>query len=106
MSLLCSIIAYCAHVYFIQVELIYNVVLISHVQQSGSYIFHILFHYGLSQDIEYSSLCINSCTLLFIQSIYNSLHLLIPSPSVPHSPSPLATTNLFPKSVGLFLFCI
>ena len=51
---------------FFEVYLIYNVVLISTVQQSGSYIyeyiyiyilFHILFHYGLSQDIEYSSLC-------------------------------------------------
>ena len=60
--------------YFILVELIYNVALISHVQQSDSYIVHIL-----SQDIEYSSLCIISSTLLFIQSIYNSLHLLIPN---------------------------
>ena len=42
-----------------------NVVLISAVQQSDSVIhtcmyldmlFHVLFHYGLSQDIEYSSL--------------------------------------------------
>ena len=37
-------------------------VLISAVQKSDSVIhiyvlFHILFHYGLSQDIEYSSLC-------------------------------------------------
>ena len=60
--------------YFILVELIYHVALISQVQQSDSYIVHIL-----SQDIEYSSLCIISSTLLFIQSIYNSLHLLIPN---------------------------
>ena len=45
----------------IDVELIYNVVLISVVQQSDSvintyiHIFHILFHYGFSQNIEYSS---------------------------------------------------
>ena len=31
--------------------------LISAVQQNDCYLFHILFHYGLSQDIEYSSLC-------------------------------------------------
>ena len=49
---------------FIEVWLIYYVVLTSAVQQSDSviyvcvciYIFHNLFHYGLSQDIEYSSL--------------------------------------------------
>ena len=51
-------------IFFIEVQLIYNVVLISAVQQSDSVI-HIytffsmfFFHYGLSQDIEYSSLYI------------------------------------------------
>ena len=52
--------------YFIEEELIYNVVLISAVQQSDLYIsiklyiykiFHILFLDGLSQDIESNSLC-------------------------------------------------
>ena len=59
--------------FLIEVYLIYNVVLISAVQQSDSVLqytqlyiyiyiyihilFYILFHYGLSQDIEYSSLC-------------------------------------------------
>ena len=37
--------------------------------------FYILFHYGLSQDIEYSSLY--SRTLFFIYSMYNGLYLLI-----------------------------
>ena len=46
---------------FFGVYLSYNVVLVSAVQQSDLVIhiyilFHILFHYGLSQDIEYSSL--------------------------------------------------
>ena len=49
---------------FIEVQLIYNV-LISTIQQSDSYIyiyihtlfFIFLFHYGLSQDVEYSSQC-------------------------------------------------
>ena len=72
--------------------MIYNV-FISTVQQSDSAIhiyilFHSLFHYGLSQDIGYSSLCytVGPChrTLLFIHPVYNSLHLLIPnSPSIP-----------------------
>ena len=39
-----------------KVQLIYNVVLISGTQQSYSVIY-IIFHYGLSQHIEYSSLC-------------------------------------------------
>ena len=47
--------------FLIEVELIYNVALISAIQQSDSVthiyiLFHILFHYGLSQDMEYSSL--------------------------------------------------
>ena len=50
-------------IFLTEVELIYNIVFISVVQQSGSVIhiwalfFYILFHYGLLQDIEYSSLC-------------------------------------------------
>ena len=53
---------------FVKVWLIYNVVLISTVQHTQLHVyihiyiyvyilFHILFCYGLSQDIEYSSLC-------------------------------------------------
>ena len=49
--------------YFLKIEaqLIYNVVLIYAVQKSDSVIhiyifFYVLFHYGLSQEIEYSSL--------------------------------------------------
>ena len=51
------------NLFFIEVQLIYNVVLISAVQQSDSVIhihtffFNIVFHYGLSQGIGYSSLC-------------------------------------------------
>ena len=46
-------------IYLIEVWLIYNVVLISAVHQSDPVIciyilFHILFHYGLSQDTEYT----------------------------------------------------
>ena len=52
---------------------------ISAVQQSDSVIhinilFHILFHDGLSQDSEYSSLCYNRT--LFLYPLYNSLHVL------------------------------
>ena len=49
-------------IFLTEVELIYNIVFISAVQQSGSvmhiwtFFFYILFHYGLLQDIEYSSL--------------------------------------------------
>ena len=57
-------------------------------------LFHSLFHYGLSQDIEYF---IAQFPVLFIDSAYTSLYLLIPnSHSIPLPPSfPLATTSLF-----------
>ena len=41
------------------------------------YYIYILFNYGSSQDIEYSSPCYYSRTLLIIHYIYDSLHLLI-----------------------------
>ena len=50
-------------IFFIELQLIYSVVPLSSVQQSDSVIhiytffFYIMFHYGLSQDIEHSSLC-------------------------------------------------
>ena len=64
--------------------------LTSAVQQSDSVtliyiVLHILSHYGLSQDIKYSSLCstlLGPCCLsilYIIVSIHNSLHLLIPN---------------------------
>ena len=45
-------------------------------------IFHTLFHYGLSKDIEYNSLCYTYD--LVVYSMYNSLHLLTwnPTPSL------------------------
>ena len=49
--------------FFIEVQLICNVVLISALQQSGlvvhiyTFFFHILFNYGLSQNIEHGCLC-------------------------------------------------
>ena len=53
-------------------------------------LFLIFFHYGLSQDIEYSLPYIR--TLLFIHSKYNSLHLPTPN-SQPISLSPLPLGN-------------
>ena len=66
--------------------------LISPTQQRKAVIhiyvpFHILFHYDLSQDIEYSSLCyIYSETLLVTHLVYASLPLLsqIPNPPFLH----------------------
>ena len=47
-------------------------------------LFHILFHYGLLQDTECIVPVLYSRTLLFIHSICNSLHLLVPnSQSIP-----------------------
>ena len=66
-------------------------------------VFHILFYYGLSQEIEYSSLCskVGLCCL----SILNVI-VCICQPQIPSPPSsPLTITSLFSLSVSLFLFC-
>ena len=67
-------------------------------------LFCILFQYGLSQDVEYSSLCYTvepHCLfiLYIIVCIYQPQAL---SPSISLPPLPLATTNLFSMSVSLF----
>ena len=95
---------------FIDVELIYNVVLIllfrKWLSYTYIYIFHILFHYGLSQDIEYSSLCyrVGPCCWSILY-ILVSWQLLIPnSHSFPPSPpSHSVTTSLFSMAVSLFV---
>ena len=66
--------------FLIEVELIYNVVLISAIQQSDSFIhayIYILLHYGLSQDIEYSSLCctVGPCCLSIL--VFNKIQILL-----------------------------
>ena len=70
-------------------------------------LFQTIFHYVLSQDIEYSSLCatVGPCCLSILYM--NSLHLLTPNYSqsiLPPSFSPLATTRLFPLFVNPFVF--
>ena len=53
--------------------------MISAAQQKDSVIYTFFlysFHYDLSQDIEYSSLCYIVGLLFFIHSMYTSLHLL------------------------------
>ena len=75
------------YVSFIEVQLGFTMLLIASILPSDSVththththiyiLFHILFHYGLSQDIGYSSLWYS---LLFIHPTYNSLPLLIPN---------------------------
>ena len=59
---------------FMEVELIYKVVLASGIQKSDFliYFFQIIFYYRLLQDIEYSSLCYtvnHSCVSLTILNI-------------------------------------
>ena len=87
----------------ILLQLIQNVVLISSVQQSDSVmhiyiIFHILFHYDLSQDTEYSYLCYtvepsylftHICSLPLL--ISNS-HSFPPLPTLPGNHKPVLYT--------------
>ena len=59
----CTLEFFFLNLFKIEVQLTYNVVLISAIQQSDSVIYilffltNILFHYGLSQDTENSSVC-------------------------------------------------
>ena len=86
--------------------------LISAVQQSdsvihtGTFFFKILFHYGLLQDIEYSSLCCTAglCCLSILNIIVCICESETPSPSLLHPSPRLATTSVFSLSVSLFLF--
>ena len=67
-------------------------------------LFHTLFHCGLSQDIEYSSLCyaVGPCCLSIL---YKSLPLLISFPFLPfQTPHPFGTISLFSVCMSLFLF--
>ena len=73
---------------FTEVQLIYNVVLVSGGQQNYIYIsilFQILFHYTLLQDIEYDSPCytVGPCCYLFSIQQFVSVNpklLIYPSP--------------------------
>ena len=76
--------------FFIEVYLIYNVVLVSGVQQSDSVIhtylsllFQILFPYRLLQDIEHNSLCytVGPCLFYIQQCVSNPKLLIYPSPT-------------------------
>ena len=99
--------------FFIKVQLIYNVLSISAVQQSDPVI-HIytfffsyyLLSYSITSDwIQFSVLY--SRTSLLIHFKCNNLHLPTPnSQSIPLPPCfHLATTSLFSVSMSLFLFC-
>ena len=86
---LCGITLCCHYFYFVFNLFCWSIidlrgVLISSLLQSGSVmqmflLFHIRFHYGLSQDVEYSFLCcrVRPCCLYILP--YNSFHLLIPN---------------------------
>ena len=76
------------------------------------YSFSYSFPYGLSQDIEYSSLCYTVRTLLSIYPIYNSLHLLIPNSQSypPQPPNPCfgkrKSALYLCKSVSVKFICV
>ena len=70
--LVCWFVGFCIFKNFIELWLIYNIVLISAIEQSDSviyiYYFSYFFHYGLLQDIEYIYLCstLGSCCLYIL----------------------------------------
>ena len=67
---------------------------------------HILFDYGLSHNIEYSSLCCKySEALLSIHLVYSSLHLLIPDsqPTLPPWQPQLCSSCLLTDFFFIFI---
>ena len=101
------------NLFIIEAQLIYNVVLIlvySKVIQLYTHNTHIymyiciLFHYGLLQDIEYSSLCytVGPCCLLILCIIVCTCQSQTPNLSL-SSLFPLVTISLLSISVSLFL---
>ena len=128
----CVCVCVCVYLIFIEIQLIYNLVLVSGVQQSDSYIyilFQILFHYKLLQDIEYSSqqkqkthrhrkqnygyqkgsggginqeLGIKICTLLYIRQITNKDLLDVYIFNDINSPIPIGESEL----IHSFWICI
>ena len=92
--------------------MIYNVVLVSSVQQSDSVIyifisivFQGLFPYGLLQNIKSSSLCYTAGS-----NLLSILYIVVcicqsQSPNLSLHPHPLVTISLFSTSVSLLLFC-
>ena len=98
---------------FIGIQLIYNVVLVSAVQQSESVIhihistlFKILFPYRSLQSIEQCSLCytVGAYQLSILYVVVCICQSQSPNLSLP-TPSPLVTIGLLSTSVTLFLFC-
>ena len=94
-------------IYFIEVQLLYKVILISAVKQSDLvidiFIFFSIMVYYKTQNIVH---CAQRRALLFPHSMYNSLNLLVLNahPISPPPLLPLATTNLFSIALSLFLF--
>ena len=71
------------------------------------YFFHILFNYGLSYDIEYSSLCytVRPCCLSILYILASSANTNLPVIPFPTpTPTPTLAMSLFSTSVSLVLF--
>lgn len=90
----------------IEVQLIYNAMLASDVQQSGSAIYKHKFFFRFFPATGYykvlnTVLCAIQRTLLFIYFIYTSKYLLIPN-SLVIPPLPPLVTSLFSTFVNLF----
>ena len=96
------------------VQLIYNDVLISAIKQSDSVIYiilHILLYYGLSQDIEYSSLCCTVGPCCFLHLIYSKIALVVKNPpanagEMRHEFSPQIGKILWKRALQLTTVCL
>lgn len=72
---------------------------------NASILFHVPFHYGLSEDMECSSRCYAVVPCLYILYMIGSLYEShIPSPSLSYPSSALAISGLFCITVSLLFF--
>ena len=93
----------CSFLFFFEMLIF---LLYSKVTQLYTYVFYILFHCRLSQDIEHSSLCCVVGPCVFILCVTVCIcQPQTPSLSLARSPSPLATASPLSMPVSLFLFC-
>ena len=92
---------------FIEVQLIYNIILISGIQHSNSVFLQIILIKSYYKIIGIISLCCTNTSLLLIYFIHSSLYQLIYTHILLLLPSlySLVTTGLLSISVSLFLFC-
>ena len=107
-----SVVSFCSVLHFIRLQLIYNVVFVSGIQQSGSCVYiyiYIFFHFfrffshvGYNKILSRIPCAIQEVLVGYPFKIQQCVHVYI---KLPNCPFLSASISLFSTSVSLFLFC-